>query len=44
MYKNKLYLLVALPLVIVLGACASIANVIPGLTKPTQASQYGGRG
>jgi hypothetical protein len=43
MLKNKLYLLVALPLVIVLGACASIAGIqIPGLTKPTQASQYAG--
>jgi len=44
MIKNKLYLLVALPLVIVLGACASIAGIqIPGLTaKPTQASQYAG--
>jgi hypothetical protein len=40
MLKNKLYLLVALPLVIVLGACASIASIqIPGLTKSTQASQ-----
>ncbi len=40
MLKNKLYLLVALPLVIVLGACAGIA--IPGLTKSTQASQSAG--
>jgi hypothetical protein len=41
MIKNKLYLLVALPLVIVLGACASIAGIqIPGLTtNSTQASQ-----
>ena|GEM_PF-1026551 len=41
MIKNKLYLLVVLPLVIVLGACASIAGIqIPGLTtNSTQASQ-----
>ena len=38
MLKNKLYLLVALPMVIVLGACAGIQ--IPGLSaKPAQAAQ-----
>lgn len=38
MRKNKLYLLVALPLVILLGACSGIQ--IPGLAaKPAQAAQ-----
>ena len=38
MMKNKLYLLVALPLMVVLGACAGIQ--IPGLAaKPAQAAQ-----
>jgi hypothetical protein len=41
MLKNKFYLLVVLPLVIALGACAGIAGIqIPGLTtNSTQASQ-----
>jgi hypothetical protein len=38
MIKNKLYLLIALPLVILLGACSGIQ--IPGLAaKPAQAAQ-----